>query len=811
MTGGGGTPRPAADPAAAVVALVTRADPGLDADVVRDVVARVAPGRAKARRLAAGLAARPGVLTDGLPPAPQAIGVLLSALRAAGAEQISPPHCARCGRPISGTLPHVGEDWRCHGCARGHDRCAGCGRDRTVSSRDQDDRPYCTVCARTRIPDPQPGLLDLITRLEPALRRDVISGAVARAAGRAGERRRMAWAVAAAPALLTGQGHAAPEPSVLRLIDELVAAGARTVARPACPDCGRVVPLDRGHAGRRTCRRCADAARARACARCGRTRQIATRDGQGQPMCSRCFLDDPANREECCRCGRLRAVETRTPDGPICPSCLQAPVATCAICGRVGPAAVSKITGRPRCKACHERWMRCSRCGAVKHVYSGTIDAPVCGDCTTADIGVGQAWPPCPRCGTVEKPTGGTCRRCRIDDTFRQLTADASGDIPPHLEPLRDALRRAERPSTVIEWLRHDKVKQTLADVAQDPHALSHDKLDQFDGDKTAEHLRSVLVAVGSLPERDEQLARLERWIEQAVTAVADTGQRRLLRHYATWHLLRRLRARNHASPTTYGQAQGIRERVRAAVLFLEWLATRGRTIADCGQDDLDAWLTDTHAHYLRQSGTFIRWAVDTGHTRQRLETPAHTWTGPSDLIDGEHRWAQARRLLHDDTLDLADRVAGLLLLLYAQRAATITALTTTHVDIRDDTVSIHLGPTPVELPEPVAGLLRALEAARAGHAAIGRPAATRWLFPGRRPGNPVSAAQMNKRLRDIGLRPKPARSAAMFGLAAELPAALLARMLGISIGVAVDWQHLSNGDWTGYAAEVSRRPHTQA
>lgn len=47
-----------------------------------------------------------------------------------------------------------------------------------------------------------------------------------------------------------------------------------------------------------------------------------------------------------------------------------------------------------------------------------------------------------------------------------------------------------------------------------------------------------------------------------------------------------------------------------------------------------------------------------------------------------------------------------------------------------------------------------------------------------------------------------------MFGLAAELPAALLARMLGIDISVAVAWQRASAGDWTSDAADYSRRSH---
>ena len=52
----------------------------------------------------------------------------------------------------------------------------------------------------------------------------------------------------------------------------------------------------------------------------------------------------------------------------------------------------------------------------------------------------------------------------------------------------------------------------------------------------------------------------------------------------------------------------------------------------------------------------------------------------------------------------------------------------------------------------------------------------------------------------------KIALSTALFALATELPAAVLARMLGINIKVAVAWQQAASGDWAAYAADVSRR-----
>ena len=79
-----------------------------------------------------------------------------------------------------------------------------------------------------------------------------------------------------------------------------------------------------------------------------------------------------------------------------------------------------------------------------------------------------------------------------------------------------------------------------------------------------------------------------------------------------------------------------------------------------------------------------------------------------------------------------------------------------------------------------------------------------------RQPSNPATGTRARRSSRTTR-RPDPAgrqsRSTALFQLTTELPAALLARMLGIHITVAVAWQRASNGDWTSYAAQVSRQP----
>ncbi|MFD9504255.1 hypothetical protein [Streptomyces sp. NPDC060035] len=125
------------------------------------------------------------------------------------------------------------------------------------------------------------------------------------------------------------------------------------------------------------------------------------------------------------------------------------------------------------------------------------------------------------------------------------------------------------------------------------------------------------------------------------------------------------------------------------------------------------------------------------------------------------------------------------------------------HIEETNGTVRIHLGAVPVELPTPVAELALQQVAVRRSHAVLGRTDSL-WLFPGGQPSRPISAWAMGERLRKLGIRLAQARSTALFQLATELPAAVLARTLGIT--VAVKWQRAAAGDWAVYAAEISRR-----
>lgn len=498
-------------------------------------------------------------------------------------------------------------------------------------------------------------------------------------------------------------------------------------------------------------------------------------------------------------------VNSRTAQGPICPNCRPLPALICSICGRTAPCTLSKLTGLPRCGGCDRRPAHCTICGRLRGIHSGTADAPVCGPCTKPDA---ELWRPCPTCGQAERlHAPGPCPRCTLKQRLHDLLADDAGAISPKLQDLHDALAGTERASTATRWLSQGIVSTVLSDLGSGRRPLTHEALDELPEGKVVEHIRSVLVATTALPKRDEQMVRLERHVKNLVTSHATVEGRKILHRYATWHLLRRLRRRSRGKETTHSQLQVARQHLRAAVYLLNWLDDQELTLVSCRQADLERWMISGGIRLRQEAGHFVRWALSQKITRD-LSFPAERWNGPSQPMDDEARWTTARRLLHDDTIKSEDRLAGLLLLLYAQWPAAISRLTIDHIDKKDGTVRIPLGAVPVELPAPVAELALQQVAARRSHAVLARTDSP-WLFPGGQPGRPISAWAMGERLRKLGIRLSQARSTTLFQLATELPAAVLARTLGIDITVAVKWQRAAAGDWAAYAAEVSRRTHS--
>lgn len=233
-------------------------------------------------------------------------------------------------------------------------------------------------------------------------------------------------------------------------------------------------------------------------------------------------------------------------------------------------------------------------------------------------------------------------------------------------------------------------------------------------------------------------MVRLERHVKDLVASHATAEGRKILHRYATWHFLRGLRRRSRGKDITHYQLKVARQRLWAAVYLLNCLADQNLALETCRQTDLARGMTSGDARLCQEAGHFVRWALSQKIARD-LTFPAERWNGPSQPMDEEARWAAARRLLHEDTLKSKDRLADLLLLLYAQWLAANSRLTVDHMKETDGAVRIRLGAVPVDVPSPVAELALQQVEVRRSHAVLGRTDSP-WLFPGGRPGRPISA-----------------------------------------------------------------------
>ena len=613
-----------ADPVGVITVVVAAVDASVPPGEISEIAARSCVQRAARRRLAQSLKDHPEVLRTGRPPAPLSAARLLIALREAGVQGVAVPRCGSCGKELGSLRSMRGGDWGCSPCLDKWEDCAGCGERRRVNSRDRLGRPRCADCPDDD-GDPAAELASLVTGLDPGLTAETVNAALRHAAVRPAGQRRVAWTVIERPGLLIGEGSEAPAPAVLRFIGALADAGATVVVRPACPRCAQVKALSKLLDGKRVCRNCFARHAAVPCSRCGAVREPAARDADGEPLCPDCLVKDPANLEECAGCGRRRPVAVRDGATVWCVSCRPRQILECGICGRQARGEVSRATGQPWCDRCQQWWASCSGCGTTAPVRGGTRQKPLCARCVNPDPAF---WNRCPSCGQTWQMSNRPCQRCLVAENIRGLLGGRDGIIGPALAPLYQALAGAERPDSALAWITRPRTRDLLGRLGCEDRDLTHEILDEMPAGKALGHLRSVLVATGALPERDEILTSLEQWATETARAREDPGERRVLHGYATWHHLRKLRQRLRGSPATYLQALNVRCHVTAAARFLDWLAGQGLALASCGQGDLERWACSGEASYRDETAHFIRWAVEHRHARG-LTAGAVRWGGP--------------------------------------------------------------------------------------------------------------------------------------------------------------------------------------
>lgn len=177
---------------------------------------------------------------------------------------------------------------------------------------------------------------------------------------------------------------------------------------------------------------------------------------------------------------------------------------------------------------------------------------------------------------------------------------------------------------------------------------------------------------------------------------------------------------------------------------------------------------------------------------RTRSENPAP--------ISQSARLGLIRELLTGADYPLAERVVSLLVLLYAQPVARTVQLRIDDVlREKDGGVSIRLGSPASPVPEPFASLLLQLLRNRPSMS-MPTNQASPWLLPGRRPGNPMAAATIRKRIIKAGVPNVFARTSALRQLVLEAPAPIVAGMIGIHPVHAAFVTKQAGADWSRYA-----------
>ena len=204
----------------------------------------------------------------------------------------------------------------------------------------------------------------------------------------------------------------------------------------------------------------------------------------------------------------------------------------------------------------------------------------------------------------------------------------------------------------------------------------------------------------------------------------------------------------------------------------------------------------------------FTTWAAEHGHCDQFTVPGPERHTGTA--TDPDQRWALLTRLLHDDRLDVVDRVAGCLVLLFGQQQSRIAVMTTNQVSHRDGEVFVRFSRHDLPVPEPLGALLLQLLADGKSHTGIGSPPQTRWLFPAACPDDPSPHPGWPTDCEHSASPPKPLAGRPSSTWPPNSPPPCSPTPSTCTPPPQRNGCTTAGGDWTRYAAELARTRNHQ-
>jgi hypothetical protein len=471
---------------------------------------------------------------------------------------------------------------------------------------------------------------------------------------------------------------------------------------------------------------------------------------------------------DCVRCGR-RAGKSANWEGAICRSC---------------------------CERAASTYGHCSGCDEDRLLPGRQPDGtPSCRDCA----GITRSFF-CARCNFEGRLLGGRlCERCTLSNRMNVALDDGSGRVAPALMQLFKLVCGIDKPRSGLNWLDNPQVPELLTALASGQVPLTHEALHELPNWRTVAYLRDLLMSSGTLPVLDKQLLHFQTWLHHRLAEHAGSAHHRSLVQFSRWHQVPRLTTRARARPLTTSVRRFASEQFTHAGRFLDWLDGREHTLAHATQDDIDAWHAQARDSHKRAAHAFLAWAIE-ARQMPKLALPPLRATNTGQRITQNRRLALLRRILTDDQPPLRSRVAGCLMLLYAQPATRLVRLSVDDIDQDDDgQLRIRLGEPPTPVPEPFASLLlRAVNERENMHTAT-NPAA-RWLFPGRRAGQPLNVETLRTCIRELGIPAAATRVAALRQLVLQAPAPVVATALGFCYHTTHRHNTEAGGTWKTYA-----------
>jgi hypothetical protein len=379
-----------------------------------------------------------------------------------------------------------------------------------------------------------------------------------------------------------------------------------------------------------------------------------------------------------------------------------------------------------------------------------------------------------------------------------------TGRVAPAFAGLLENLVSMPEPTLCRNWLRNNAhARDYLRGLARGEIPLTHEALLDLPSWRTTVHLCDLLMAAGALPAVDRQILLFERWYRSQVKAVGDPEHAQALRQFTTWRLLPRMRSRAARQFLTSGTRNAAAHEFTKARQYLAWLAARGCRLQESTQADVDAWYaTATDPGPTRN---FLKWAA-ASRRMPALDIPDKSRAERPPITQGR-RLALIHQFLTDQRIDLRTRVAGCLLLLYAQPVTRLSQLTLDDIITGGEgQVSIRLGSPPTPVPEPFAAMLIEVAANRANMNTAVNPGC-QWLFPGQRAGLPLMPVRLRRQLHELGVPVTQARTASFRQLVLQAPPPVVARALGYDYGTAAEHAVAAGGTWNRYPAARSGSP----